>query len=442
MQTPQVFRFDIITEAYRKAKGEVTDDASLVEQAGYRVKLYMGSYDNIKITNPEDLLDSGGYIKAWKISMRIGIGYDIHPLVKERKLVLGGVEIPFERGLEGWSDADALTHAIIDALLGAAALGDIGTHFPPGEAQYKDISSLSLLKTTRDKLADAGLAYRQHRRHRHRRGAEASRLYRKDAPEPEPDAGYRDRARVSVKASTTNGLGLYRQGQGDRSPGRSLDCGRLTYMGFCRSLRKDIKAVFEHDPAAVNTLEVLLAYPGFHARQFHRVAHTLFRWHIPFLPRYISHISRFLTGIEIHPGATIGEGFFIDHGMGVVIGETSVIGDNVTLYQGVTLGGTSHLRAKRHPTLGNNVVVGVGAQLIGDITIGDNTKVGAGSVVVNSVPANATVVGVPGRVVAMRNPDTDTVERLPDPVGERLESLEKRVAELEKTLKRLERTKK
>jgi serine O-acetyltransferase len=213
-------------------------------------------------------------------------------------------------------------------------------------------------------------------------------------------------------------------------------------MGYCRSLRNDIKSAFEHDPAAVNTLEILLAYPGFHARQFHRIAHTLFKWHIPFLPRLISHISRFLTGIEIHPGATIGEGFFIDHGMGVVIGETSVIGDNVTLYQGVTLGGTSHRRAKRHPTLGDNVVVGVGAQLIGDITIGENSKVGAGSVVVSSVPANATVVGVPGRVVAVRNPDTDTVERLPDPVGERLEALEKRVAELEKTLKLLERAKK
>ncbi len=212
-------------------------------------------------------------------------------------------------------------------------------------------------------------------------------------------------------------------------------------MGFC-SVRKDIKAVFEHDPAAVSTLEVLLAYPGFHARQYHRIAHTLFRWHIPFLPRFISHISRFLTGIEIHPGAKIGEGFFIDHGMGVVIGETSVIGDNVTIYQGVTLGGTSHLRAKRHPTLGDNVVVGVGAQLIGNITIGENSKVGAGSVVVSSVPANATVVGVPGRVVAVRNPDTDTVERLPDPVGERLEALEKRIAELEKYLKRLERTEK
>ncbi len=203
-------------------------------------------------------------------------------------------------------------------------------------------------------------------------------------------------------------------------------------MGLCSGIRKDIKAVFAHDPAAVSTLEVLLAYPGFHARQFHRLAHTLFRWHIPVLPRLISHTSRFLTGIEIHPGAKIGDGFFIDHGMGVVIGETSVIGDNVTLYQGVTLGGTSHQRTKRHPTLGDNVVVGVGAQLIGNITIGDNTKVGAGSVVVDSVPANATVVGVPGRVVAVRNPDTDTVERLPDPIGEKLENLEKRIARLEK----------
>ncbi|MFC1860511.1 serine O-acetyltransferase [Chloroflexota bacterium] len=210
-------------------------------------------------------------------------------------------------------------------------------------------------------------------------------------------------------------------------------------MSLITSIRKDIKAVFEHDPAANNTLEVLLAYPGFHARQSHRLAHTLFRWHIPVLPRLISHSSRFFTGIEIHPGAKIGEGFFIDHGMGVVIGETSEIGDNVTLYQGVTLGGTSHQKAKRHPTLGNNVVVGVGAQLIGAITIGDNTKVGAGSVVVTSVPANATVVGVPGRVVTIRNPDTDTVERLPDPVGERLESLKRRLDKLENHLARLER---
>ena len=203
-------------------------------------------------------------------------------------------------------------------------------------------------------------------------------------------------------------------------------------MGLITSIKRDIKAAFDHDPAAVSTLEILLAYPGFHARQYHRLAHTLFRWRVPVLPRLISHCSRFFTGIEIHPGATIGEGFFVDHGMGVVIGETSVIGDNVTLYQGVTLGGTSQQHVKRHPTLGNNVVVGVGAQIIGDITIGDDAKVGAGSVVVNSVPPHATVVGVPGRVVAMRNPDTDTVERLPDPVGERLEELEKRIAGLEK----------
>ena len=209
-------------------------------------------------------------------------------------------------------------------------------------------------------------------------------------------------------------------------------------MSLIASIRKDIKAVFDHDPAATNTLEVLLAYPGFHARQFHRLAYTLHQWHVPVLPRLISHISRFLTGIEIHPGAKIGDGLFIDHGMGVVIGETSEIGDDVTLYQGVTLGGTSHLRAKRHPTLGNNVIVGVGAQLIGAITIGDNTKIGAGSVVINSVPANATVVGVPGRVVAMRNPDTDTVERLPDPVWERLEALERRIAKLEERLAMLE----
>ncbi len=212
-------------------------------------------------------------------------------------------------------------------------------------------------------------------------------------------------------------------------------------MSLIASIKKDIKAVFECDPAATSTLEVLLAYPGFHARQSHRLAHTLFRWHIPVLPRLISHISRFFTGIEIHPGAKIGEGFFIDHGMGVVIGETSEIGDNVTLYQGVTLGGTSHQRAKRHPTLGNNVVVGVGAKLIGNITIGDNSKVGAGSVVVTSVPANATVVGVPGRVVAIRNPDTDTVERLPDPVWEKLEDMERRITKLESRRDKVERKK-
>jgi len=208
-------------------------------------------------------------------------------------------------------------------------------------------------------------------------------------------------------------------------------------MRFFRSVKRDIQAVFEHDPAANNVFEVFFAYPGFHARQCHRLAHTLWNWHVPFFPRLISHLGRFFTGIEIHPGANIGEGFFIDHGMGVVIGETSVIKDNVALYQGVTLGGTSLLKKKRHPTLGNNVVVGAGSKLIGAITIGDNVKVGAGSVVITSVPANATVVGVPGRVVEIRNPDTDTVEKLPDPVWEKLESLEKKVAELEKALRNM-----
>jgi serine O-acetyltransferase len=199
-----------------------------------------------------------------------------------------------------------------------------------------------------------------------------------------------------------------------------------------KNVKDDIQAVFDHDPAVKNVWEVLFAYPGFHAREWHRLAHTLWHWHIPFFPRLVSHINRFLTGIEIHPGAEIGKSFFIDHGMGVVIGETSEIGNNVVLYQGVTLGGTSLQKKKRHPTLGNNVVVGTGAKLIGAITIGDNSKVGAGSVVVTSVPPNATVVGVPGRVVEIRNPDTDIVEKLPDPVWEKIQNLENRIAKLEK----------
>lgn len=206
-------------------------------------------------------------------------------------------------------------------------------------------------------------------------------------------------------------------------------------MNLFKSIRRDVQAVFEHDPAAKNALEVFFAYPGFHARQFHRLSHTLWNWHVPFFPRFISHLGRFFTGIEIHPGAKIGEGFFIDHGMGVVIGETSEIGDNVALYQGVTLGGTSLLKKKRHPTLGNNVVVGAGSEIIGAITIGEGAKVGAGSVVITPVPPHATVVGVPGRVVEVRNPDTETVEKLPDPVWEKIEALEKRVAELEAALK-------
>lgn len=212
-------------------------------------------------------------------------------------------------------------------------------------------------------------------------------------------------------------------------------------MSLISSLKNDVRAVLERDPAARNAAEVWLAYPGFHARQHHRLAHTLFRWGVPLLPRMISHLSRFLTGIEIHPGARIGEGLFIDHGMGVVIGETSEIGDNVTIYQGVTLGGTSLQKIKRHPTIQNNVVIGVGAKIIGDITIGENSKIGAGSVVINSVPPHATVVGVPGRIIAVRNPDTDTVEKLPDPVWEELQNMGRQIAQLEKRLAEMERRK-
>jgi serine O-acetyltransferase len=205
-----------------------------------------------------------------------------------------------------------------------------------------------------------------------------------------------------------------------------------------RSIKRDIDAALARDPAARGALEVLFTYPGFHARQLHRPAHALHARAVPLLPRLISHLSRFLTGIEIHPGAQIGEGLFIDHGMGVVIGETAVIGDNCHLLQGVTLGGTSTRRVKRHPTLGNGVTVGAGAVVLGAITVGNNARIGAGSVVVANVPPNATVVGVPGHVIAYHDPGNDTVVRLPDPEWDRIESLEGRVRELEARLAELQ----
>ena len=207
------------------------------------------------------------------------------------------------------------------------------------------------------------------------------------------------------------------------------------------TLGADFRAVFERDPAARNGVEVVLAYPGFHAILLHRVAHELWGRQVPVIPRVLSHVARFLTGIEIHPGARIGKGFFIDHGMGVVIGETTEIGDNVTLYQGVTLGGTGKERGKRHPTIGNNVLVSVGAKVLGAIQIGDNVKIGAGSVVLRPVPDNSTVVGVPGWVVATHAPDTDIHERvevLPDPEGETIQALQERVVLLEARLAALE----
>ena len=175
-----------------------------------------------------------------------------------------------------------------------------------------------------------------------------------------------------------------------------------------KAIRADLRAVFDRDPAATSWLEVVLTYAGFHAVLAYRVSHWLKTHHIPFLPRFISQTARILTGIEIHPSATIGTGFFIDHGMGVVIGETSEIGDYVTLFQGVTLGGTGKERGKRHPTLGNHVVVGAGAKILGGITVGDNVKIGANSVVLKNVAANSTVIGVPARVIKTQG------ERLPD----------------------------
>jgi serine O-acetyltransferase len=210
-------------------------------------------------------------------------------------------------------------------------------------------------------------------------------------------------------------------------------------MGFLDSIRRDIKAARQRDPAATSDLEVVLTYPGFHARQIHRLTNRLHHGGWRLAARVVSHFGRAVTGIEIHPGAQIGEGFFIDHGMGVVIGETTIIGDNVHLFQGVTLGGTSTRRAKRHPTLARNVVVGAGAKVIGDVTIGENAKIGAGSVVVTNVPPNATVVGVPGHVVAFADPGDDTVLRLPDPEWDIIKSLETRIAELETRIAQLEK---
>jgi serine O-acetyltransferase len=166
-----------------------------------------------------------------------------------------------------------------------------------------------------------------------------------------------------------------------------------------RAIREDIRSVFERDPAARSTLEVLTCYPGVHARILHRMSHQLWSWRLFWLARLLSHIARFLTGIEIHPGATIGRRFFIDHGMGVVIGETAEIGDDVTLYHGVTLGGTSWKEGKRHPTLGNGVVVGAGAKILGPIHIGDGAKIGSNAVVVKEVPAGATAAGIPARIL-------------------------------------------
>ena len=198
--------------------------------------------------------------------------------------------------------------------------------------------------------------------------------------------------------------------------------------------RKELKATYERDPAATNYLEVLLTYAGLHAVILYRIAHFLRGVKVPILPRVISQIARALTGIEIHPGAVIGKSFFIDHGTGVVIGETAVIGDNVTIFQGVTLGGTGKERGKRHPDIGNNVVIGTGAKVLGNILIGDNSYIGANAVVLNDVPQNSTVVGVPGRVTKQDGRKIDRTldhTHVLDPIKQSMEALEKRIRELE-----------
>jgi len=208
------------------------------------------------------------------------------------------------------------------------------------------------------------------------------------------------------------------------------------------TLKRDIQAVKERDPACRGTLEVVTCYPGFHVLFFHRAAHWMWNHRLKLLARMASQLGRFLTGIEIHPGAKIGPGFFIDHGMGVVIGETAEIGKNVTMYHGVTLGGTSWKKEKRHPTIGNNVVIGAGAKILGPFKIGDNSKVGAGSVVVNEVPSNSVVVGVPGRIThrdgkeVARDIDLEQHE-LPDPVAKAIESILGRMHHLEREVNAL-----
>jgi serine O-acetyltransferase len=207
------------------------------------------------------------------------------------------------------------------------------------------------------------------------------------------------------------------------------------------SFRDDVRAIMEGDPAATNVVEVILTYPGLHAIMIHRFAHRLALSGIPIVPRVLSHVNRWLTGVEIHPSATIGHSLFIDHGMGLVIGETSEVGDNVTLHQGVTLGGTGKDKGKRHPTLGNNVYVGVGAKILGAVSIGDFARIGAGAVVLTDVPAHATAVGVPAKVVVYREPDGSgrRVEHLPDPELDMISALHRKIEELNERVESLER---
>ncbi|MDD7511088.1 MAG: serine O-acetyltransferase [Peptostreptococcaceae bacterium] len=212
-------------------------------------------------------------------------------------------------------------------------------------------------------------------------------------------------------------------------------------MAFFKNVHEDIRAVLKRDPAARNALEVLLCYPGVWALIWHRPAHWLYKHNFKLIARLISQCARHKTGIEIHPGATIGKRCFIDHGMAVVIGETTEIGDDVTLYQGVTLGGTGKDTGKRHPTIGNRVVVSSGAKVLGPFTVGDDVKIGSGSVVLKEVPAGCTVVGIPGQIVRRYGESTEDLNQinLPDPVANEIDALRRRIEDLEKKIQEAEK---
>lgn len=214
-------------------------------------------------------------------------------------------------------------------------------------------------------------------------------------------------------------------------------------MAFFRDVREDIQTVLKKDPAARNALEVLICYPGIWALIWHKPAHFLYKHNMKLLARVISQVTRFFTGIEIHPGAQIGRRCFIDHGMAVVIGETTEIGDDVTLYQGVTLGGTGKDSGKRHPTIGNRVIVSSGAKVLGPFTVGDDVKIGSGSIVLNEIPPGCTVVGIPGKIVKRYGESTDDLNQvnLPDPVATELECLRRRIVLLENKLNQLNKDK-
>ena len=200
---------------------------------------------------------------------------------------------------------------------------------------------------------------------------------------------------------------------------------------------EDINVIYENDPAAKNIFEVILCYPGLHALIAYRLAHRIYKWHIPLIPRMISYLTRIITGIEIHPAASIGRRFFIDHGEGVVIGETTIIGDDVLIYQQVTLGGTGKDTGKRHPTIGNHVIIGAGAKVLGDIIIADHVRIGAGSVVIEDVPSHSTVVGIPGRVVQRAEVDEDgnlMHNHIPDPVKTDIQTLKDELQQIKDKL--------